>query len=68
MPDDRFRAVIEEYKEEMFGCDQTSVSSGPLVSCGSIPLADIELRWDLKLGTQKGYSGLNKYSRLLTFF
>ena len=44
MPDDRFRAVIEEYKEEMFGCDQTSVSSGPLVSCGSIPLADIELR------------------------
>jgi hypothetical protein len=36
--------MIEEYKEEMFGCGHSGVGAGPLVSCGAIPLADIELR------------------------
>ena len=44
MPDVDFKEIITEYKEEMFGCGQTSSSSGPLVACSAVPLADIELR------------------------
>ena len=44
MPDDYFKEMITEYKEEMFGCGQTSSASGPLVACSAVPLADIELR------------------------
>ncbi len=51
MPDGRLQHIIEEYKEEMFGCGQQNgvsgvVGSSPLVSCGAIPLADIELRYE----------------------
>lgn len=44
-PDSKLEELIEEYKEEMYGCAMKSLSDGPLIACDSVPLEEIELRF-----------------------
>jgi hypothetical protein len=82
VPDVSLHQIIEEYKEEMFGCGQSGVGASPLVSCGAIPLTEIELRYSfgkkcsvivskLSLNSNNTSRGSNLFrwrgTRLLTF-
>jgi len=69
-PDLKLQELIEEYKEEMYGCVLSPLADTPLMSCDSVPKAEIELRFQQDPHVSfvvKAVSALTAAFRYLTF-
>lgn len=44
-PGPKLQDLIEEYKEEMYGCAVNPLFDTSLISCNAVPKSDIELRF-----------------------